>query len=266
MFKLPEWVCKKEEYTAPKDNDFFITKSLLGIIRMLRQLNFQNGTQMHQVSSVGATILCTVLIILCACSHKPAFIFCNLAFLLLILSLLDGKIIIKLLKHSLTITFLSCIVLIPAIYFYQNISILLIPLKTFLILLAVGLLTTYYNWHSILDVLNKFHFQSIIVFIFDTTLRYITLLGETAQQILLSLKIRSIGKNRQKSKALAGVMGVVFQKSRKMSEDMYQAMCCRCFTGVYSNIYKQKLIFKDYLMIIISLLFCCLFYYLERVG
>ena len=266
MLKLPDWVCKKEEYIATKDNDFFITKSLLGIIRMLRQLHFQNGTKMHQASSVGATILCTVLIILCACSHKPAFILCNLAFLLLILSLLDGKTIFRLLRHSLTITFLSSIVLIPAILYYQNGSILLIPLKTFLILLSLGLLTTYYNWHSILDVLNKFHFPSIIVFIFDTTLRYIALLGETAQQILLSLKIRSIGKNRQKSKALAGVMGVVFQKSRKMSEDMYQAMCCRCFTGVYSNIYKQKLIFKDYFMIFITLLFCCLFYLLERVG
>ena len=266
MLKLPDWVCKKEEYTATKDNDFFITKSLLGIIRMLRQLQFQNKTQMHNFSSVGATILCTFLVVLCACSHKPAFIICSLAFLLLILSLLDGKIIFRLLRHSLTITFISGLVLIPAIYYYQNISILLIPFKTFLILLAIGLLTTYYNWHSILDVLNKFHFPSIVVFIFDTTLRYIALLGETAQQILLSLKVRSIGKNRQKSKALAGVMGVVFQKSRKMSEDMYQAMCCRCFTGVYSNIYKQKLIFKDYFMIFISILFCCLFYFLERVG
>ena len=98
MLKLPDWVCKKEEYTAPKDNDFFITKSLLGIIRMLRQLRFQSKTQISNVSSVGSTLLCTVLVFLCACSHKLAFIICILAFLLLILSLLDGKIIFRLLR------------------------------------------------------------------------------------------------------------------------------------------------------------------------
>ena len=112
--------------------------------------------------------------------------------------------------------------------------------------------------------MNKFHFPSIIVFIFDTTLRYIVLLGETAQQILYSLKIRSIGKNKQKSKAMAGVMGVLFQKSRKMSEEMYQAMCCRCFTGNYTNIYKQKLTYIDFILLLIGVVYCWLFFVIER--
>ena len=114
--------------------------------------------------------------------------------------------------------------------------------------------------------MNKFHVPSIIVFIFDTTLRYIVLLGETAQQILYALKIRSIGKNNNKSKAFGGVMGVVFQKSRKMSEEMYQAMCCRCFTGAYSNLKKQEITFIDYFLFIIGVVYCYLFFVLERAG
>ena len=261
---LPDWVCKEEKYTPAKDNDYFITKSLLSIIRMLRQLRFQNSSKMHSVSSVGATTLCTIIIILCACSHNYTFLICLSAFLLIILSLLDGKSIFRLLKHSLTIAFLSSLVLLPAIYFYNNISILLIPVKTFLIILSISLLTTYYDWHSILDIMNKFHFPSIIVFIFDTTLRYIALLGETSQQILYALKLRSIGKNNRKSMAMAGVMGVLFQKSRKMSEEMYQAMCCRCFTGSYSNAFNQKLSYIDLIMFLISVLYCWLFFVIER--
>ena len=261
---LPDWVGKKEEYTAEKDSDYFITKSLLGIIRMLRQLRFQSKAQIQGISPIGATILTSIIVILCACSHKPAFLLCIAAFLLVIISLLDGKKIFRLLKHSLTITLLSSLFLLPAIYFYQNPAVLLIPVKTLFIILAISLLTTYFNWHSILDIMNKFHFPSIIVFIFDTTLRYIVLLGETAQQILYSLKIRSIGKNKQKSKAMAGVMGVLFQKSRKMSEEMYQAMCCRCFTGNYTNIYKQKLTYIDFILLLIGVVYCWLFFVIER--
>ncbi len=265
MLTLPNWVCKKEEYIAQKDSDYFITKSLLGIIRMLRQLRFHKQVKFKCSSSVGATILSIIIIILCACSHKSAFLLCISALLFILLSILDGKNIFRLLKHSIAITFLSSLVLFPAIYFYGNSTILLIPVKTFLILLSIGLLTTYYNWHSILDVMNKFHVPTIIVFIFDTTLRYIVLLGETAQQILYSLKIRSIGKNKQKSKALGGVMGVVFQKSKKMSEEMFQAMCCRCFTGSYSNLHKQKLTYIDFIMFLIGVIYCWLFFVLERV-
>ena len=266
MLILPEWACKKENYTAEKDNDYFITKSLLGIIRMLRQLRFQDSYKMHGTSPVGATILTAIMIIFCACSHKPAFLLCIAAFLLVIISMLDGKGIFRLLKHSITITFLSSLLLLPAIYYYQSPTLIIIPVKTFLILLSISLLTTYYNWHSILDVMLKFHIPSIFVFICDTTLRYIVLLGETAQQVLYSLKLKSIGKNKKKSMAMAGVMGVVFQKSRKMSEEMYQAMCCRCFTGAYSNLKKQKMTFIDYILFLIGVVYCCLFFVLERGG
>ena len=266
MLTLPEWACKEENYKASKDNDYFITKSLLGIIRILRQLKFQSKAKIQFFSSVGPSILTSIIIILCACSHKSAYLLCISALLFIILSFLDGKSIFRLLKHTVTITFLSSLLLLPAIYFYQNSFIILIPVKTFLIILSISLLTTYCNWHSILGVMNKFHVPSIIVFIFDTTLRYIVLLGETAQQILYALKIRSIGKNNNKSKAFGGVMGIVFQKSRKMSEEMYQAMCCRCFTGSYANLYRQKLSYIDFILVLLGILYCWLFFVIERVG
>ena len=150
MLTLPEWACKEEDYKASKDNDYFITKSLLGIIRILRQLKFQSKAKIPLFSSVGPAILTSIIIILCACSHKSAYLLCVAALLLIILSFLDGKSIFRLLKHSFTITFLSSLLLLPAIYLYKNTAILLIPVKTFLIILSISLLTTYCNWHSIL--------------------------------------------------------------------------------------------------------------------
>ena len=266
MIILPEWACKKEDYTASKDSDYFITKSLLGILRMLRQLRFQNKAGFNQYSVVGATLLTSLLVILIASSHKVAFLISVSAFLLIILCLLEASIIFRVLKHSITITFLSSIFLFPAFLFNQNTALLFIPIKTFLILLALTLLTTYYNWHSILDVMSKFHIPSVVVFVCDTTLRYLVLLGDTAQQILVALKIRSVGKNNNKHKSAAGVMGVLFQKSRQMSEEMYQAMCCRCFTGVYSSFHKQKNTLFDFIMLVIGVLYIYLYIVLEKVN
>lgn len=263
---LPEWVCKKEEYTASKDSDYFITKSFLGLVRMLRQIRFQNKSGFNLYSATGSTLLTFLLVILCACSHTIAFLVSLSAFLLVALCFLDGIIIFRILKHCIAITFLSGILLLPAFFLNLTTSTILIPLKTFLIITSLSFLTTYFNWHSILDVMSKFYVPSVVVFICDTTLRYLVLLGETAQQILTALKIRSVGKNNYKQKSAAGVLGVVFQKSKQMSEEMYQAMCCRCFTGVYSNYHKRNNNLFDFILLIIGLIYIYLFIVLEKVS
>ena len=124
MIVLPEWACKKEDYTASKDNDYFITKSLLGILRMLRQLRFQNKAGIKQYSVGGATLLATLLVILLASSHTIIFLISVSAFLLIILCLLEASIIFRVLKHSLTITFLSSILLLPAFLLNHNTALL----------------------------------------------------------------------------------------------------------------------------------------------
>ena len=73
----------------------------------------------------------------------------------------------------------------------------------------------------------------VIIFILDTTLRYIVLLGEEAAQLLTALKLRSIGHNPHKGRAIGGLIGVLLLRSQQMSLDMYDAMRCRCFTGDY---------------------------------
>jgi len=51
--------------------------------------------------------------------------------------------------------------------------------------------------------------------------------------MFIALKLRSVGRNRSKQRALGGVAGSIFLFSRAMAEDMYAAMACRGFTGTY---------------------------------
>ena len=88
--------------------------------------------------------------------------------------------------------------------------------------------------------MRTFRLPSIFIFTLDITLKYISVLGEICAAILTSVRLRSVGKNPQKAKALSGVLGISFLKSGEMAEEMHAAMCCRGFTGEYKK--KQKYI------------------------
>ena len=72
-----------------------------------------------------------------------------------------------------------------------------------------------------------------VIFLLDTTLRGIFLLGEEAGALLTALKLRSVGRNRRKQRAAGAVLGTLFLRAQRLSEATYEAMVCRGFTGVY---------------------------------
>ena len=74
----------------------------------------------------------------------------------------------------------------------------------------------------------------IFILVLDVSLRYIALLGELTLEMFRALALRSVGKNRDKRGSVAGIAGSVFISSRAMAEDLYAAMACRGFTGVYT--------------------------------
>ena len=48
-----------------------------------------------------------------------------------------------------------------------------------------------------------------------------------------------------KGRALSGVLGVTFLKSREMADEMYGAMACRGFEGEYTKLRTRALSWKD---------------------
>ena len=124
-------------------------------------------------------------------------------------------------------------------YFLYTIAALLLPVKTFLTVLASGIFPGLYPWNRITAAISWFHVPQLAIFILDTALRYIYLLGSLSREFLTALQLRSIGQNRQKSRAMAGVVGNLFLKSQEMSQEMYHAMQCRGFTGTYPHSHQR---------------------------
>ena len=81
--------------------------------------------------------------------------------------------------------------------------------------------------------------------------------------MLTALKLRSIGHNPHKGRALSGVLGVMFLRSREMSEEMYQAMVCRGYTGEYPATASWSLRRAEFCLLVIFLLFVLLYLRLE---
>jgi cobalt/nickel transport system permease protein len=92
------------------------------------------------------------------------------------------------------------------------------------------------QWNHITGALRKLHIPGIFLFTLDIALKYIVLLGTLIQDILTSLRLRSVGKNNKKYQSVGGVMGVTFLRGTEMSREMYESMRCRGFTDDYKGL------------------------------
>ena len=230
--ELPVWAQKAEKYSPRDDRDFFISHSLLTLLPILSGLRASSGRR-APVDALSALTVLLVLIILTVSTRSTFFLWALLAGELVFLAVMPAELLKKILKASLSAAFFCALIVAPSFFLGNGRHMVLLPAKTFLTVTALSLLQENFPWNEITSALHRLHVPSLIVFILDTTLRYIVLLGDTAATLLTALKLRSVGKNPDKAKAMGGVMGVVFQKSMKCSKDMYDAMWCRGFTGDY---------------------------------
>ena len=129
--------------------------------------------------------------------------------------------------------FFAAIVALPAFFMGgRTIALLLISRsEASLTCWLCVVMTTPFN--RILQALRALHVPVVCIAIFSMTFRYIFLLVETAQDMLLSRRSRIVGRlspsvNR---KILVSTTGVLLSKSVQMSEDVYQAMTSRGFRG-----------------------------------
>ena len=213
----------------------------------------------------AAGTLCFLLgwLLLCVASHTSAFLICQLALESVVLCFLTGQSSRWILQSSILAAAFSLLLVLPAFLLGSGVLVMLIPFKTFLTVTALGILQEFLPWNQLTRGLRFFHVPQTVIFILDTTLRYVALLGASAEDMLIALKMRSIGYNAKKHKALGGILGMLFLRSKEMSEAMYEAMVCRGFTGEYFPAKEKRWCYADFLFLLLFLGDCYLFLLLE---
>jgi ABC-type cobalt transport system, permease component CbiQ and related transporters len=263
---MPEWLIENENYTPNADKDTFINKSILSLLKVVSSVRAQGikSGDRFGVDAFFRVLFTLALVIMVSMSHTTGFVYIALAYILVLLCLLPSQDIIKTLRISLVAALFTLVIMLPAYIYGSGARVLLLPLKVLVTVMAVSILSRTTRWDLIIGALKRFYVPDLIVFVLDITLKYIVMLGEFCVEMLCSLRLRSVGKNKSKYTAISGVAGTMFLKSREMAEDMYLAMECRGFTGGYRAVSKFSFKIYDLAYIIINAVLIYLFIYLYR--
>jgi cobalt/nickel transport system permease protein len=230
---------EKNEYVARKDRDRYIGKTILalaGILSRMRRKNTDSTGFMHRINPVLKLAFTLLLVVFLSLSQKSDYIFLLCAYALLSLSLLHlGEI-----KRIAVVVLFGCsftfIVLLPSFFAGNITNTYILCLKVAGTLVLVNHLVTTTQWRRLSSALKFFFVPDIFILIFDVTILYIAVLGDSAVDTLRSLKLRSVGINREKHRSLTSIIGTLFLKSKDMAESMFEAMKCRGFSGEYKSV------------------------------
>ncbi len=181
---------------------------------------------------------------------------------------LDLKAFLK--RVWLGIPLFSGIVVLPSIFFIGGHELFRIPLgfatltatraglgaaAIFVVRVAVCvslaiLLVLTTRWSDILKSLRFFRVPTIFVLILGMTYRYIFLLLHTVNSMFLARKSRIVARTTGKEQRwwVVSSMSVLMSRSFRMSEDVYQAMLARGFTGQVRTLTDYRVAAADWIL------------------
>ena len=170
----------------------------------------------------------------------------------------------------------SAIVILPSIFFIGHRELFQIPLGFFnltvhrdgliaaaIFVLRVSasvslamllILTT--KWADILKSLRVLRVPNVLVLVLAMTYRYIFLVLHTANGMFLARKSRIVAttSGREQRWWIVSSIGVLMNRSLRMSEDVYQAMLARGFQGEMRTIEDYRMRPADWSLLVTSLL------------
>lgn len=260
---IPKWLSEKDDYIPKKEKNLYIEKSIFSFIKIISIIR-QNKSRDKLIYLINPTlkVVMTLLsIVLISISRSYIFLFMMTVYVLGNLFLMENKSQKRIFIKSLIFPIISLIALIPAMVYGNIYNSLLLFQKIFITIMMMNLLAHNTKWNDVSKSLKLLYVPDIFIWIMDITIKYIVLLGEHSINLLYALRLRSVGKTSNKYNSITGIIGSLFIKSYKMSEEMSQAMECRGFTGEYTTKVNFKLRKMDYGYIAVNLLIVSIFIY-----
>ena len=258
---IPEWLSEKDNYVPKEEKSLYIEKSIFSLIKITSIIR-QNKSQDRLLYLINprVKVISTILnIIFISLSRSFVYLLIMDMYVLINLLLMDKKSRKRIFIKSLIFPFITLVALIPSMFNGNIYNSLLLFQKIITTIVMMNLLAHNTKWSEISKSLKLLFIPDIFIWIMDITIKYIVVLGEYSINLLYALKLRSVGITSNKYKSLTGIIGSLFIKSYKMSEEMFHAMECRGFVGEYTTKVNFNLRKKDYVYIIVNLLLISLF-------
>ncbi len=261
---IPDWMNEETEYIPQRDREGFISRSLLSLLGTLSRFR-SNGKVRPAKIAAQTRLICSLLaIIMVSLSRNAFFSYAVLAMLLARMCFLPSDRLPAVIKGAAVAAAFSVMILLPSVFMGSPRTMLTVSLKVFISAGLLGLISACEPFNRITASLRSFGIPDLFIFILDLTLKYIVLLGEACEEALTAMKLRSVGRNASKEKAFSGVLGAAFLKSKRMEDDLSDAMACRGFEGEYSSSAKRSVTVYDVCAYVFTIALLALFLFLER--
>ena len=116
--------------------------------------------------------------------------------------------------------------------------------------LAVLLVVTT-RWADLLKAMHILHIPGLFIVVLGMTYRYIFLFLQTVENLFLARKSRTVGRavSGEERQWIGATMGALLSKSFKTSDDVYQAMVSRGFTGNVRTMAEFSMRDEDWLFV-----------------
>lgn len=261
--EVPSWLTQEEVYEPPKDRDRFIGRSIMKLLGTLAVIRDNPAVRRKGPGSVMRLVFTLLCIVLMAVSHNMLFTYIILAAFLVRAMVLPADQLSRVFLDAVGAALFSMLILLPSVFLGTPRTMLTVSVKVFVSVGLINLMSAVLPFNQITAALKVFHLPDTVIFIFDITLKYIAILGGLCLDVLISLRMRSIGRNRDKGSSMSGVLGVTLLKSREMADGMYAAMVCRGFEGEYRREQKKILSAGDLPLLLFTIFVIAAYIYLE---
>jgi len=208
--------------------------------------------------AAGALFSALVCILLVALSRHVTFLWAAGALLLALLAMQPPVAIrVSLLRAG--AAFIAALIFMLPTLLLSGGYLLFLPVKAFLSVLALSLLTGHFEAHALTGALASFRVPGVFIATLDFTLKFIFILGRRAEEMLMALHLRAVGHDRRPRRAMAGILGALFLRAQEVAGDTYLAMRARGYTGDYP---RRAWEVRDALYLLPSLLLAAMYLYL----
>lgn len=261
---IPSWLTESENYRPGRDRDGFVMRNLLQVSSTLAFFRLDDGAPSRLSPSAPAKLLFAFgCILLTSLARNYLFVVILLAGLLVRACLLPQRALVRLVGGSATAAGITLLVMLPACLIGQPRSALMLSTKAFVscgIALMVALTTPQ---GQLTRSLRSFGMPSIVIMTVDLALHGIVRLGQCAMEILTALRLRSVGRNRDKQSSIGGIGGMLLLKASRSAQETSDAMRCRGFDGSYQAGEKPPWKAIDLAWLVLLIVLVALFLHLQ---
>ena len=120
--KLPEWAQREENYNPGRDRDYFISRSLLRLVSILKALRQQHGPSRWAVGAGPALVTTLMMILLVVLCRTMAFLWAVLAGELVLLAFHPGRQLRTTLAAALAASAVCAVIVAPAFFLGNGLS------------------------------------------------------------------------------------------------------------------------------------------------